>query len=77
MRSNCVVKALTVAVKEAFIGREDCGNLDRAHRKWLMKYFVWSVALYRANSWSLYKRIKKRLEAFEAWIWGKKSDKMA
>ena len=34
-----------------------------------MKCFVWSVALYGAETWILRRNEQKRLEAFEMWIW--------
>ena len=34
-----------------------------------MTFFVWSVALYGAETWTLRRKEQKRLEAFEVWIW--------
>ena len=34
-----------------------------------MKCFVWSVALYGAETWTLRRNEQKRLEEFEMWIW--------
>ena len=34
-----------------------------------MKCFVWSVALYGAETWKLRRNDQKQLEAFEMWIW--------
>ena len=34
-----------------------------------MKCFVWSVALYGAETWALRRNEQKRLEAFEMWLW--------
>ena len=34
-----------------------------------MKAFVWSVALYRSESWTLQKRHVERLEPLEMWTW--------
>ena len=34
-----------------------------------MKGFVWSVALYGAETWILRRNEQTRLEAFEMWIW--------
>jgi len=33
------------------------------------KHFVWSVALYGSETWTLQKEDIRRLEAFEIWIW--------
>ena len=35
----------------------------------LVKCFVWSVALYGTETWTLRRNEQKRLEAFEMWIW--------
>jgi len=29
----------------------------------------WSVALYGAETWTLTQTLRKRLEAFESWVW--------
>jgi len=34
-----------------------------------MKCFIWSVALYAAETWTLMQIDRRRLEAFEMWIW--------
>jgi len=34
-----------------------------------MKCLVWSVALYAAETWTLTQKDRRRLEAFEMWIW--------
>ena len=31
--------------------------------------FLWNVALYSAETWTLRRNEQKRLEAFEMWIW--------
>jgi len=35
----------------------------------MVKAFVWSVALYGSETWTLQKEDIRRLEAFEIWIW--------
>ena len=45
------------------------GPLEKELRKRLVKCFVWSVALYGAETWTLRRNERKRLEAFEMWIW--------
>ena len=37
--------------------------------KRLAKCFMWSVALYGAETWALRRNEQKRLEAFDMWIW--------
>ena len=34
-----------------------------------MKCFVWSIVLYGAETWTLRRNERKRLKAFEMWIW--------
>ena len=56
--------------KEAFNRMRSifCKPLEKELRKRLMKCFVWSVALYGAETWTLRRNEQKRLEAFEMWI---------
>ena len=58
-------------VKEVFNRKRSifCGPLEKELRKRLVKCFVWSVALYGAETWTLRRNRQKRLEAFEMWIW--------
>ena len=58
-------------VKEAFDRKISifCGSLEKELKKRLVKCFVWSVALYGAETWTLRRNEQKRLEAFEMWIW--------
>uniref|UniRef100_A0A8D8SEB1 Endonuclease-reverse transcriptase n=1 Tax=Cacopsylla melanoneura TaxID=428564 RepID=A0A8D8SEB1_9HEMI len=44
-------------------------NIDVELRKRLVKSLVWSVALYGAETWTVSKNDKKRVEAFEMWCW--------
>ena len=57
--------------KEAFNRKRSifCGPLEKELRKTLVKCFVWSVALYGAETWKLRRNEQKRLEALEMWIW--------
>ena len=36
-----------------------------------MKCFVWNVALYGTETWTLRRKEQKQLEAFEMWKWGR------
>jgi hypothetical protein len=38
-------------------------------RKKLVKCYIWSVALYGAETWTLWKAEQKYLESFEMWWW--------
>ena len=46
-----------------------CGPLEKELRKRLVKCFVWSVALYGAETWTPRWNEQKQLEVFEMWIW--------
>ena len=57
--------------KEAFNRKRSIfwGPLEKELGKRLVKCFVWSVALYGAETWTLQRNEQKRLEAFEMWTW--------
>jgi hypothetical protein len=38
-------------------------------RKKLMKCYIWSMALYSAETWTFRKLDQKYLESFEIWCW--------
>jgi hypothetical protein len=38
-------------------------------RKKLVKCYIWSIALYGAETWTLRAVDKKHLECFEMWCW--------
>jgi len=40
-----------------------------AEKKRIVKAFVWSIALYGSETWTLQKSDIRRIEAFEMWIW--------
>ena len=70
---NCcqkVKQSITMA-NEAFSRKRSifCRSLRKELRKSLVKFFLWSVALYGAETWTLRRNERKRLEAFEMWIW--------
>jgi hypothetical protein len=44
-------------------------NLLLKLRKKLAKCYIWSIALYGAETWSLRKLDQKYLESFEMWCW--------
>ena len=44
-------------------------KLDLNLRKKLVKCYVWSMALYGAETWTLRTTDLKRLESFEMWCW--------
>jgi hypothetical protein len=42
-------------------------KLDLSLRKKLVKCYIWSIALYGAETWTLWKVDQKYLESFEIW----------
>jgi hypothetical protein len=46
-------------------------KLDLNVRKKLVKCYIWSIALYGAETWILRKVDQKYLEIFEMWCWRK------
>ena len=50
--------------KKLFIGK-----MNVELKKRIVKCLVWYVATYAAETWTLTKMDKRRIEAFEVWIW--------
>ena len=44
-------------------------KLDLNLRKKLVKFYIWSMALYDAETWTLRAADQKHLERFEMWCW--------
>jgi len=44
-------------------------TLDLELRKTLVKCYIWSIALYGAETWTLRAVDQKNLESFEMWYW--------
>jgi len=44
-------------------------TLDLKLRKKLVKCYIWSIALYGAETWTLRAVDQKHLESFEMWCW--------
>jgi len=44
-------------------------TLDLEYRKKLVKRYIWSIALYGAETWTLRAVDQKHLESFEMWCW--------
>jgi hypothetical protein len=57
--------------KAAFNKKETLftSTLDLELRKKLLKCYVWSIALYGAETWTLRAVDQKHLESFEMWCW--------
>ena len=60
------------AVKAAFNKKKKnlfTSKLDLNLRKKLVKCYIWSMALYGAETWMLWATVQKHLESFEMWCW--------
>jgi len=72
-RCECEVRRRIALAKEAFKKKKDlmCGSLSLQLKKRIVKAFVWSIALYGSETWTLQKSDIKRIEGFEIeiWIW--------
>ena len=57
--------------KKVFMERKKLftGKMNLELKKRIMKCLVWSVALYAPEMWTLTQTDRRRLEAFEMWIW--------
>ncbi|KDR18382.1 hypothetical protein L798_07764 [Zootermopsis nevadensis] len=65
------VKARIAMAKAAFVKKRILltSKLGLEMKKKLVKCYVWSVALYGAETWTLRKKEQKYLESFEMWCW--------
>ena len=68
-RCNCEIKYRIAMVKTAFSKKKDLftSTLDLELRKKLVKCYIWSIALYGAETWTLRAVDQKHLESFEMW----------
>ena len=67
----CEIKCRIAIDKAAFSKNRTLftSTLDLELRKKLVKYYVWSIALYGAETWTLRAVDQKHLESFEMWCW--------
>jgi hypothetical protein len=65
------IKSGIVMAKAAFNKKKTLftSKLDLNLRKKLVKCYIWSIALYGAETWTLRKVDQKYLESFEMWCW--------
>jgi hypothetical protein len=65
------IKARIAMTKAAFKKKNTLFTikLDLELRKTLVKCYIWSIALYGAETWTLRKLDQKYLETFEMWCW--------
>jgi hypothetical protein len=65
------IKSRIVMAKAAFNKKKTLftSKLDLNLRKNLVKCYTWSIALYGAETWTLWKVDQKCMESFEIWCW--------
>jgi hypothetical protein len=70
-RCTCEIKCRIAMAKAAFNKKRTLftGTLDLELRKKLVKCYVWSIALYGAETWTLRAVDQKHPESFEMWCW--------
>jgi hypothetical protein len=58
-------------VKQAFKRKISLliSKLNIGFRKKLVRWYVWSIALYCSETWTIRKLEQKYLESFEMWCW--------
>jgi len=73
-RCTCEIKSRIAMAKVAFNKKKKketlfTSKLDLNLRKKLIKCYIWSMALYGAETWTLRTADQKYLESFEMWCW--------
>jgi len=70
-RCTCEIKSRIAMANAAFNKKRALftSTLDLELRKKLVKCYVWSIALYGAETWTLRAVDQKNLESFEMWCW--------
>jgi hypothetical protein len=65
------IKSRVAMAKAAFNKKKNLftSELDLNLRKKLVKCYIWSIALYGAEMWTLRKIDQQYLESFEMWCW--------
>jgi hypothetical protein len=60
-----------IALTKAAVNKKTLltSKLELVLRKTLVKCYIWSIALYGAKNWTLWKVDQKYLEYFEMWCW--------
>jgi len=70
-RCTCEIKCRTAMAKAAFNKKRALctSTLELELRKKLVKCYIWSIALYGAETGALRAVDQKQLESFEMWCW--------
>ena len=68
-RCTCEIESRIAMAKAAFNKKRALftSTLGLKLRKKLAKYYIWIIALYGAETWTI--RAVERLESFEMWCW--------
>jgi len=68
---TCEIKSRLAMAKAAFNTKKALftSKLDLNLRKKLVKCYIWSMAIYGAETWTLRAADQKYLESFEMWCW--------
>jgi hypothetical protein len=71
VRCTREIKSRIAMAKAGFNKKKNLftSKLDLNLRKKLVKCYIWSIALYGAEKWTLRKVDQKYLESFEMWCW--------
>ena len=66
---SCEIKSKIAMAKAAFSKKRALftSSLDLKLRKKLVKFYIWSIAIYGAETWMLRTVDQKHLENFEMW----------
>ena len=77
-RCACVIKCRIAMAKAAFNKMRALftSTLDLELRKKRVKCYIWSIALYGVETWTLRSVDQKHLESFEMWCW-RRMEKMS
>ena len=68
---TCEIKSKIAMAKTTFSKKKNLftSKLDLNLRKKLIKCYIWSMAFYGAETWTLRTADQKYLESFEMWRW--------
>ena len=69
--NTCEIKSRTANKLDAFNKKRALltSTLDLKLRKKLVKWYIWSIALYGAETWTLRAVDHDHLESFQMWCW--------
>jgi hypothetical protein len=70
-RCTCEIKSRIAMAKSAFNKKRVLftSKMDLELRKKLVKCYIWSIALYGAETWTPRAVVQKHLESFKMWCW--------